>query len=129
MEIPAALKYSEDHQWVRVEGSRVVIGMTEFAVSELGEIVFVELPRVGDPVTGGQPFGSVESVKTVSELYAPVSGKVAAINEALADTPGKVNEAPYGDGWLIAIEYTDASELEKLWSADKYRETYGGTEA
>lgn len=125
MNVPAELKYSEEHEWAKVEGGRVAIGITDFAQSELGDIVFVELPEVGDTVEFGEPFGSVESVKTVSELYAPVSGKVVAVNSALIDSPEKVNEAPYGDGWMIVVELSDASELDQLWSAEKYTATYG----
>jgi len=125
MNVPADLRYSEDHEWVRVEGSRAFIGMTQFAQNELGDIVFVELPRVGSSIVAGEPFGSVESVKTVSELYAPVTGKVVEVNEALHDAPEQVNKAPYGDGWMIVVEMSDVSELDKLWSADKYRDTYG----
>lgn len=124
MNLPADLRYSEMHVWVRLEGNRAAIGITEFAVNELGDIVFVELPRVGDTVQFGEPFGSVESVKTVSELYAPLSGKVVEVNEALNDAPQKVNEASYSDGWMIIIELSDQSELDKLWSSDKYRDTY-----
>lgn len=125
MNVPSELKYSEEHEWVRVEGHRVTVGITEFAQRELGDIVFVELPAVGDVLTRGQPFGSVESVKTVSELYAPVGGKVVAVNESLGDEPEKVNRSPYGDGWMITLEIGDPAELDKLWTAEKYRETYG----
>ncbi|TMV50684.1 glycine cleavage system protein GcvH [Paenibacillus mesophilus] len=125
MNVPAELKYSEEHEWAKVEGSRVTIGITDFAQSELGDIVFVELPKVGDSVEFGEPFGSVESVKTVSELYAPVTGKVVAVNGGLEDAPENVNKAPYGDGWMIVVEIDDASELDKLWSAEKYTETFG----
>jgi len=124
MNVPTELLYSEEHEWAKVEGSKVTIGITDFAQSELGDIVFVELPEVGDTVVTGDPFGSVESVKTVSELYAPVSGKVVAVNSVLIDSPEKVNEAPYGDGWMIVIELSDTTELEQLWSADKYSATY-----
>lgn len=124
MNVPAELKYSEEHEWVRVDGNRATIGITDFAQSELGDIVFVELPEVGDTVEFGEPFGSVESVKTVSELYAPVSGKVVEVNSALADAPEKVNESPYGEGWMIVVEPSDPSELDRLWTADKYAETY-----
>ncbi len=125
MNVPAELKYSEEHEWTRAEGNRVVIGITDFAQHELGDIVFVELPQVGDSLSFGEPFGSVESVKTVSELYAPVSGKVVEVNSTLEDAPEKVNQAPYGDGWMVIVELSDASELDKLWSAEKYIETYG----
>ena len=101
MSIPNNLRYSEEHEWVKTEGNEVVIGITHFAQSELGDIVFVELPEVGATIEADEPFGSVESVKTVSELYAPVSGKVVAVNEELSDQPELVNESPYeGDGWL-----------------------------
>lgn len=124
MNVPAQLKYSEEHEWVRVEGAKATIGITDFAQNELGDIVFVELPKVGDMLTSGDPFGSVESVKTVSELYAPISGKVVEVNADLESSPEKVNEAPYGEGWMIVVDITDASELDKLWNADKYAETY-----
>lgn len=125
MNVPAELKYSEEHEWAKVEGSRITIGITDFAQSELGDIVFVELPKVGDKVEFGEPFGSVESVKTVSELYAPVTGKVVEVNGGLEDAPENVNKAPYGDGWMIVVEIDDVSELDKLWSAEKYTETFG----
>lgn len=124
MNVPAELRYSEEHEWVRVEGNLATVGITEFAQHELGDIVFVELPKAGDTISFGDPFGSVESVKTVSELYAPVSGKVVKVNENLNDSPEKINESPYGDGWMIVVEMDDAEELNKLWSADKYKETY-----
>ncbi|WP_066055374.1 glycine cleavage system protein GcvH [Robertmurraya korlensis] len=122
MSIPKDLRYSEEHEWVKTEGNTVRIGITHFAQSELGDIVFVELPEVGDTVTADEPFGSVESVKTVSELYAPVSGKVVEINEELNDSPEFVNESPYEKAWMIVIEPTDASEVDKLMTADQYEE-------
>jgi glycine cleavage system H protein len=125
MNVPAELKYSEEHEWARIEGGRVTIGITDFAQGELGDIVFVELPEAGDVVKFGDPFGSVESVKTVSELYAPVSGKVVEVNSTLVDAPEKVNESPYGDGWMIVVELSNPSELDQLWAADKYSTTYG----
>ncbi|WP_199615483.1 glycine cleavage system protein GcvH [Paenibacillus alkalitolerans] len=125
MNVPAELRYSEEHEWVKTEGSQATVGITDFAQSELGDIVFVELPQVGDTITFGDPFGSVESVKTVSELYAPVTGKVVKVNDGLNDAPEKINESPYGDGWMIVVEIENADELNKLWSADKYKETYG----
>jgi glycine cleavage system H protein len=120
MNTPAELKYSEEHEWVKDEGERVRIGITDFAQSELGDIVFVELPEVGDEVTADEPFGSVESVKTVSELYAPVSGKVVEVNEELEDNPEFVNESPYEKAWMIVVELSDRSELDNLMSADEY---------
>lgn len=125
MHVPQHYKYSEDHEWAHAEGQRVTIGITDFAQDELGEIVFVELPEVGVMLEAGQPYGSLESVKTVSELYAPISGKVVAVNTSLIDKPEKVNTSPYEDGWMIVVEIADASEFEQLWSAEKYQSTYG----
>ena len=120
MTVPKELKYSEEHEWIKDEGGKVRIGITHFAQSELGDIVFVELPEVGTEITANEPFGSVESVKTVSELYAPISGKVVEINEELDDNPEYVNESPYEKAWMIVIEPTDSSEQEKLMSAEEY---------
>ncbi len=120
MNLPEELKYSKEHEWVRVEGNRAYIGITDFAQSELGDIVFVELPEEGDEVSQDDTFGSVESVKTVSELYSPVSGKVVEVNRELEDAPELVNESPYEKGWMIVVEMSDSSELEKLLNADAY---------
>ncbi|MFD1708625.1 glycine cleavage system protein GcvH [Siminovitchia sediminis] len=120
MNTPAELRYSEEHEWVKEEGEKVRIGITDFAQSELGDIVFVELPDVGDEVTADEPFGSVESVKTVSELYAPVSGKVVEVNEDLEDNPEFVNESPYEKAWMIVVEPSDRSEFDNLMSAEDY---------
>jgi glycine cleavage system H protein len=122
MATPKELRYSEEHEWVKTEGDKVRIGITEFAQSELGDIVFVELPEVGDEITANEPFGSVESVKTVSELYAPVSGKVVEVNEELNDSPEYVNDSPYEKAWMVIVEPTDASEVDKLMSAEQYEE-------
>ncbi|MGG0656681.1 glycine cleavage system protein GcvH [Rummeliibacillus pycnus] len=122
MSIPAELRYSEEHEWVKTEDGKVRIGITEFAQSELGDIVFVELPQVGDELVADEPFGSVESVKTVSELYAPISGKVVEINEELEDSPEFVNESPYEKAWMVVIEPSDASQIENLLTAEKYAE-------
>jgi glycine cleavage system H protein len=122
MNTPKDLRYSEEHEWVKVEGEKVRVGITHFAAHELGDIVFVELPEVGTDVTIDQPFGSVESVKTVSELYAPVSGKVVEINEDLNDNPESVNESPYEKAWMIVIETTDTSEVDKLLTPEQYDE-------
>ncbi|MGG7620072.1 glycine cleavage system protein GcvH [Bacillus coreaensis] len=122
MSTPKDLRYSEEHEWVKTEGSTVRIGITHFAQSELGDIVFVELPEIGDTVTADEPFGSVESVKTVSELYAPVSGKVVEVNEDLNDSPEFVNESPYEKAWMIVVEPTDASEVDNLMTAEQYEE-------
>ncbi|MFK4997315.1 glycine cleavage system protein GcvH [Bacillus sp. N9] len=120
MNIPIELRYSDEHEWVKEEDGKVRIGITEFAQSELGDIVFVELPEIGDEIKADEPFGSVESVKTVSELYAPLSGKVVAVNEELEDNPEFVNESPYEKAWMIVIEPSDKSEIEKLMSAAEY---------
>lgn len=120
MNTPAEFKYSKEHEWVKEEDGKYRIGITYFAQSELGDIVFVELPEVGDKTTAGEPFGSVESVKTVSELYAPISGKVVEVNEELEDSPEFVNESPYEQAWMIVVEPSEASELDKLMSAEDY---------
>jgi glycine cleavage system H protein len=122
MNIPKELRYSEEHEWVKAEGENVRVGITDFAQSELGDIVFVELPEVGDEITADEPFGSVESVKTVSELYAPISGKVVEINEDLNDSPEFVNESPYEKAWMIVIQPSDNSQVDKLMSAEQYEE-------
>lgn len=122
MNLPEELLYSEEHEWVKKEGeNKVRIGITDFAQSELGDIVYVELPEVGDEVTSGEPFGSVESVKTVSELYSPVHGKVIEVNTELEDSPEKVNEAAYGEGWMIVVEISNPADLDQLMSAEKYK--------
>ena len=122
MSIPNNLRYSEEHEWVKSEGNEVVNGIPHFAQNELGDIVFVELPEVGATIEADEPFGSVESVKTVSELYAPVSGKVVAVNEELSDQPELVNESPYEGAWMVKVELSDASQVEKLLTAEKYAE-------
>ncbi|MEK4648744.1 glycine cleavage system protein GcvH [Exiguobacterium sp. FSL W8-0210] len=115
------LRYSEEHEWVEVSGNKARIGITDFAQHELGDIVFVELPEVGDTISANEPFGSVESVKTVSELYAPISGKVVAINENLSDSPELVNESPFEGAWMVDIEIEDASQVEALMDAAAYK--------
>ncbi|PMC40574.1 glycine cleavage system protein H [Bacillus sp. UMB0899] len=122
MNTPKELRYSEEHEWVKVEGDKVRIGITDFAQSELGDIVFVELPQVGDDIKADEPFGSVESVKTVSELYAPISGKIVEINEDLDDSPEFVNESPYEKAWMVVIEPSDIADVEKLMTAEQYEE-------
>lgn len=122
MNTPKELRYSEEHEWVKVEGNTVRIGITDFAQSELGDIVFVELPEVGDEISADEPFGSVESVKTVSELYAPVSGKVIEVNEDLNDSPEFVNESPYEKAWMVVVELSEPSEVENLMTAEQYEE-------
>ncbi|MGM9925050.1 MAG: glycine cleavage system protein GcvH [Bacillus sp. (in: firmicutes)] len=120
MAIPKDYRYSEEHEWVKVEGDKARIGITDFAQAELGDIVFVELPEVGDTLTVNEPFGSVESVKTVSELYAPISGTVVEVNEELSDSPEFVNESAYEKAWMVVVELSDASEAEKLMDAEQY---------
>ena len=121
MNLPKDLRYSKEHEWVKDEDGKVRIGITEFAQDELGDIVFVELPEVGDELELDEPFGSVESVKTVSELYAPVSGKVVEVNEELEDSPELVNESPYEGAWMVVVELDDSSQLEELIDADAYQ--------
>ncbi|PBB06263.1 glycine cleavage system protein GcvH [Salimicrobium humidisoli] len=120
MELPKEFRYSKEHEWVKEEGDNLRIGITEFAQSELGDVVFAELPEVGDEVEVDEPFGSVESVKTVSELYAPVSGKVVEVNDELEDSPELVNESPYDKAWMIVVEPSGKSGLDDLMSAEEY---------
>ena len=122
MEVPENLLYTQEHEWVRVEGNKAVVGITQFAQEQLGDIVFVELPEVGTLIEQESPFGVVESVKTVSDLYAPVSGTVTASNKDLEAHPEQVNKEPYGTGWIIEVEVSDEKELEKLMSPDDYIE-------
>ncbi|WCK53949.1 glycine cleavage system protein GcvH [Aneurinibacillus sp. Ricciae_BoGa-3] len=122
MNTPGNLKYSKEHEWVRVEGNKAYIGISDFAQSELGDIVFVELPSVGAEIKQDDPFGSVESVKTVSELYAPLSGKVVEVNGELEDSPELVNESPYEKAWMIAVEISNEAELQKLMDSAAYEE-------
>jgi glycine cleavage system H protein len=119
--IPADLKYTKEHEWIRVEGNTAVIGITDFAQGELGDIVFVELPKVGDEVAQHQAFGTIEAVKAVSDMYAPVSGKVIEINGALEDDPMIVNREPYGDGWMIKVDMADEGQLGDLLDASAYQ--------
>ena len=121
MELPSGLKYSREHEWVRVEGNIAVIGITDFAQSELGDVVYVELPEVGTEVEANNTFGVVESVKAVSDLFAPVTGVVIEANTTLEDQPELVNSEPYEDGWMIRVEMKDESELNDLLEADSYR--------
>lgn len=120
MSLPKDLRYTEEHEWVKVEGNKVRVGITDFAQSELGDIVFVELPEVGTELSANDPFGSVESVKTVSELYAPVSGKVVEVNEELEDSPELMNESPFDQAWMIVLEVEDLSEVDNLLTAEQY---------
>ena len=118
---PADLRYSQEHEWVRQMTDEVAeIGITEFATESLGDVVYVDLPSVGDELTQFEKMGEIESVKTVSDLFTPVSGVVREVNEKASDTPEVVNDGPYGEGWLLKVAMTDVSELDKLMSADQY---------
>ena len=117
---PADLRYTHDHEWLRAQGTAWRVGITQFAVDALGDITLIDLPKEGDQVTKGQRFGTVESVKSVSDLYAPVSGRVVAVNAALKDAPESVNTEPYGKGWMIEIEPNDKSETDELLDAAAY---------
>ncbi len=123
MEYPKGLKYSREHEWVSVEdGDTGVIGISDFAQNELGDVVYVEVPEVGEKISKDDPFGAVESVKAVSDLYAPVSGTVTEVNEALPDTPELINEDPYGEGWIIKVTLSDIDELDDLMTPEEYTE-------
>ncbi|MGA5702501.1 glycine cleavage system protein GcvH [Peterkaempfera bronchialis] len=122
-DIPSDLRYSKDHEWVRsTESGRLRIGITDHAQRQLGDIVFVELPKVGDRLEAEEPFGSLESVKAVSEVYMPVAGKVVAVNDSLGDAAEQINEEPYGDGWLIEVEASDPATVDGLLTAAQYQD-------
>ena len=120
MTFPPDLRYTHDHEWLQAQGTSWRVGITQFAVDQLGDITLVDLPKEGDLVTKGQRFGTIESVKSVSDLYAPVSGRVTSVNASLKDKPEQVNAEPYGGGWMIELEPTEKSELDELMSADDY---------
>lgn len=120
MNIPQNLKYSEDHEWLRIEGNEAYIGISDYAQHELGDIVFVDVDTEGEELSAGDTFGSIEAVKTVSDLLMPVSGKVLEVNAALEDNAAAINTDPYGEGWIIKIEMTDAAETDKLMDATAY---------
>jgi glycine cleavage system H protein len=119
---PDGLKYTREHEWARADGDRVTVGITDYAQEALGDIVYVDVPRVGATVTGGEPFGEVESTKSVSDLYSPVSGTIVERNDELDKSPELINSDPYGQGWLVVVEATDAGELDELMDADAYAE-------
>ena len=121
MEFPDDLKYTREHEWARSRDGKVVVGVTDFAQDQLGDVVYVELPDVGDEVKKGESFGVVESTKAVSELFAPISGKVVEVNDPLTDAPEAINEDPYEEGWMIAVVPSDPKELEDLMDAKAYR--------
>ncbi|RLD58359.1 MAG: glycine cleavage system protein GcvH [Bacteroidetes bacterium] len=122
MNIPENLKYTKDHEWIRVEGNEAYIGITDFAQSELGDIVFVEIETEGEHLDKEETLGTIEAVKTVSDIFMPVSGEVLEVNPKLEENPEVVNKDPYGDGWLIKISVDDASELDELLTPEKYEE-------
>jgi len=125
MQLPQELKYTKDHEWVRIEGQTAVVGITDFAQNELGDIVFVEIETKGERVPREEVFGTVEAVKTVSDLYMPLTGKVLEVNEELGKSPELVNTDPYGQGWMIKISIDNTAELKELLSADEYHDLVG----
>ena len=125
MNIPAELKYTKDHEWLKIEANIATVGITQFAQSELGDIVYVDVDTVDDTIEKDEVFGSVEAVKTVSDLFMPITGEVIAFNEALEDEPEKVNSDPYGDGWMIKIAISDLSQIDELLSSEDYKELVG----
>ncbi|WP_044400144.1 glycine cleavage system protein GcvH [Lacinutrix sp. Hel_I_90] len=125
MNIPAELKYTKDHEWIKIEGDTITVGITDFAQSELGDIVYVEVETVDETLDAEDVFGTVEAVKTVSDLYLPVSGEIIAFNESLEDEPEKVNSDPYGAGWMVKVKVSDVSELDSLLSAEEYKAIIG----
>lgn len=126
MKVPEELSYSEDHEWTKAEGEKVRVGITDYAQDALGDVVFIELPAVGATIERGTAFGEVESTKSVSDLFAPVSGTIAEVNDALDDTPELVNVDPYGDGWICVIDVADSAQLNDLLSAEAYRQLVEG---
>ena len=125
MNIPSELKYTKDHEWVRIEGDIATVGITDFAQSELGDIVYVEVETVDETLDAEEIFGTVEAVKTVSDLFLPLSGEIIEFNSALEDEPEKVNTDPYGDGWMIKLKCSDLSQVEHLMSAEAYKTLVG----
>lgn len=126
MDVPAGLRYSDDHEWLRADGADGIVGITRYAADELGDVVFVELPKVGRSLTRGETFGVIESVKTASDLYAPVAGEVIEVNGALAGAPDLINTDPYAAGWIIRLRLTEPAEAGLLKDADAYRALIGG---
>ena len=125
MDIPDNLKYTKDHEWIRVEGNTVFVGITDFAQGELGDIVFIEIETVGENLAKEEVFGTVEAVKTVSDLFMPISGEVLEVNQNLESNPEVVNKDPYGDGWIVKIRVQNTAELDDLLSAEQYKEVIG----
>ena len=122
MNIPQSLKYTKEHEWVREDGDTVTVGITDHAQGELGDIIFVEFPEIGQKIERDEPFGTIEAVKTVADLFAPISGTVTEINETLDDSPESVNQDPYGDGWMVKVSVSEPGELDNLMSAVQYQE-------
>jgi glycine cleavage system H protein len=120
--VPEDLHYSKDHEWVRVEGDQAIIGITDYAQNSLGDVVYVELPKAGEKFAASEPFGSVESVKAVSEVFTPITGSIVAMNDSLADEPEKVNSDPYGEGWMIRMRMDNPGEVDSLLSAAEYED-------
>ena len=125
MSIPQELKYTNDHEWIKIDGDVVTVGVTDFAQGELGDIVYVEVDTLDEELSKEEVFGTVEAVKTVSDLFMPISGEVIEFNETLETNPEKINEDPYGDGWIIKIKVSDSSEIDTLLSADDYSNAVG----
>ena len=125
MNFPSNIKYTKDHEWIRVEGEIGTVGITEYAQGELGDVVFVELPAVGAGLTQGKSFGTIEAVKAVSDLYAPLSGEVTEVNKKVQDTPEVVNKDPYGEGWMVKVKLTKADEATSLLDAEAYKKLVG----
>ena len=125
MNIPSELKYTKDHEWIRIDGDTATVGITDFAQGELGDIVYVEVETLDETLDKDEVFGTVEAVKTVSDLFLPLSGKIVAFNEALEDEPEKVNSDPYGEGWMIKLKLSDSSEIKSLLSDAAYKELVG----
>lgn len=121
MEVPEALLYTSEHEWVAIDENVAAVGITDYAQSELGDIVFVELPKIGDDTQYMEPFGTIEAVKAVADLYAPLTGEVLEVNNILEEKPELINNDPYGEGWIIKLRFNDESELQKLLSAQEYR--------
>lgn len=121
MNLPEELKYTKDHEWTRVNNDEVIVGITDYAQSELGDIVYLELPEVGSNVSRGESFGTIEAVKAVSDLFAPLSGEITAVNNQLNDSPGVINSDPYGDGWMIKIKLENQDELSELLTSAEYQ--------
>lgn len=125
MNVPETLKYTEDHEWIKVDGETATIGVTEYASQQLGDVVFVEIETEGETLDKGETFGTIEAVKTVSDLFMPVGGEIIEVNPKLEEAPETVNNDPYGDGWMVKVKIADAAELDELLTAEAYKETIG----